>query len=353
MKLVLLYEEVYSYSYAVINKLENNYNHEVHLIHWGKNKFAKMHNDFYSPSYKVDLRGNRFFILLKKVRNINPDVIVIPGWNDKAYLAVALWARLKNIPVVCTLDTQYTASFKQVLARYLGFSFLKNIFYSHVWIPGHPQFYTSIMLGFKRNQIIYDLLSADSDIFQRISLPEKKIQTDKQINFLFVGRLEEEKGVGALISAWKKLSNANDQWSLTIVGSGSLIDDFIGLKNVACKGYLDPYEVSLLMRSMDCFILPSYNEPWGLVIHEAALSGLPIICTINCGASSSFVIDEYNGFLVNKGDVESLILAMNSYANLTSQDKVKYSQRSMELGGRVTSSTSAAQFNSMLLSLDV
>jgi len=350
LKLLLLYEEVYSYSYSVIGKLESLYNYKIHLVHWGVNESAKSHKNFYNPSYKVYIKSDNFLRLLNLARKINPDVVVIPGWNDKSYLGIALWARKNNKAVVCTLDTQYTKTLKQVLAKYLGFWIIRKLFYSHIWIPGYPQLYTACKLGFTSDEMIYDLLSADSEIFITPNPDLLESKSYQCINFLFVGRLEKEKGVETLISAWRVFSKGNKNYNLTIVGSGSLEGDISSLENISYKGYLDPCGVASLMRNMDCLILPSYSEPWALVIHEAVLSGMAIICTKECGASSFFVIDGYNGFLIDKRNEVSLELAMNSFVNLSIEEKRKFSQRSEKLGKKITTSTSAARFNSFFKS---
>ncbi len=57
-------------------------------------------------------------------------------------------------------------------------------------------------------------------------------------------------------------------------------------------------------------MLPSVYEPWGVVIAEAAATGLPVICTEACGASVEIVRTGYNGLVVPTADEGALFRAL-------------------------------------------
>ncbi|MCC7050352.1 MAG: glycosyltransferase, partial [Bacteroidia bacterium] len=61
-----------------------------------------------------------------------------------------------------------------------------------------------------------------------------------------------------------------------------------------------------IMQQADVFILPSLIEPWGVVVHEFAAAGFPIICSDKVGAASAFLISEKNGFLFKADDINEL-----------------------------------------------
>lgn len=343
MRILFLLADVFSYNFAVLDILNKTYNHEVNLIHWGKNSGSINHIKFYKPKYKIYVKPKKYKDLEDLTKNITPNIIIIAGWMDRNYLKIAYKYKKMGCKIVCAMDTKYDNNFKQILAStFYIFKIYKKLFFTKVWIPGYPQFETAIRFGFKRSEIIYGLLSADTNIFKNVT------RLKKNKSFLFVGRLEKEKGVDLLIDTWKKITINNPEWVLVIVGNGKLNTQLKSLNNVVLKGFLNPEEVANEMHKVDCLILPSFYEPWGLVLHEATLCGLPIICTCNCGASSSFVIDNYNGFIVDEKIENSLLHAMNKIIKISDTDFSKFSKCSLLLGNQMSSNISAAHLNASI-----
>jgi glycosyltransferase involved in cell wall biosynthesis len=55
-------------------------------------------------------------------------------------------------------------------------------------------------------------------------------------------------------------------------------------------------DVLKIVEDVDFFCLASRKEPWGVVIHEMAAAGLPLILSDTTGAGTEYLIDGYNGF---------------------------------------------------------
>jgi glycosyltransferase involved in cell wall biosynthesis len=79
---------------------------------------------------------------------------------------------------------------------------------------------------------------------------------------------------------------------------------------VTDRGFTQPSEQAKIFAEHGAFVLPSKFEPWGVVIAEAAASGLPLICTTACGAALDLVRPGVNGLLTEPGDVDGLARAM-------------------------------------------
>ena len=47
--------------------------------------------------------------------------------------------------------------------------------------------------------------------------------------------------------------------------------------NIENKGFIQPKYLNDLLLNSSALILPSRYEPWGVIVHEAAAAGLPII----------------------------------------------------------------------------
>ena len=78
---------------------------------------------------------------------------------------------------------------------------------------------------------------------------------------------------------------------LDLVGYGPLEDELRGLAKelgiltlVRFRGKFLQAELPAIYRSADAFILPSLVEPWGLVVNEAMLCGLPVRSRHNADA---------------------------------------------------------------------
>jgi glycosyltransferase involved in cell wall biosynthesis len=130
---------------------------------------------------------------------------------------------------------------------------------------------------------------------------------------LTVGHLKAVKNQGFLIQAFSKLPVDLDA-ALMILGTGPLEDELrrqaseLGLEDrVLFPGYaVDPWP---FYASADLFVLGSDEESFGNVLVEAQFAGLPIVSTINTGASEVLGGGEF-GTLVERGDVDGFARAM-------------------------------------------
>lgn len=101
-----------------------------------------------------------------------------------------------------------------------------------------------------------------------------RIEAEKNEGFLFVGRIGRDKGADLAIWAAEHSSQ-----KLTLAGTGELSSERNKTgQNVAFTGWLSPAQIANLARTSRALIVPSRMvEMFGLVIPEAAMSGLPVI----------------------------------------------------------------------------
>lgn len=71
-----------------------------------------------------------------------------------------------------------------------------------------------------------------------------------------------------------------------------------------------------LLSALDCFVLPSRHEPFGIVVLEAWAAGLPVIVS-DVGGLQRLVAHETDGLRFQSGDVEALAAAMLRLATET------------------------------------
>ncbi|MEK7637759.1 MAG: glycosyltransferase [Patescibacteria group bacterium] len=147
----------------------------------------------------------------------------------------------------------------------------------------------------------------------------------RQPNFrlITVGRLVPRKNVGAVIRALKALRPRWPALSLDIVGDGpererlqSLVAELNQSVAVTFHGQISEAEKWRLLGRADIFVMaPTVRthgadvEGLGLVYLEAAAAGLPVVAS-DTGGIADAVVDGKTGYLINPGDDQALIAAV-------------------------------------------
>lgn len=133
---------------------------------------------------------------------------------------------------------------------------------------------------------------------------------------VYVGRLVAHKGVDVLIKAVHQLRVEGYPVSLLVVGGGKASSTLRllakDMPEVRFAGPVEACETAKFYYAADVFVLPTYDDPWGLAINEAMACGLPVITTTAAGASTDLVTDN-NGMVVEPGDVAGLRCAIRKY----------------------------------------
>jgi len=348
MKILYLYAEVMGYTMATIRELAER-GIEVHVVHWDHKKKTP----YKAPVVPNVLLYNRSELSVKQIKslakNIAPSVTIVSGWMDRGYMSVAKQLRLEGLSVVVGFDDQWHGTPKQWLAVALGWVGFFSQFYSHAWVAGSYQFEYAHRLGFNKKNIVYDLYSADLRVFNQAY---KNSKEDKQRQyphrFLFVGRFEPVKGLNVLLQAWEQLGTKKGDWELHLIGNGSLKAQLDATAGVVIKDFMQPEQLMQEVATAGCFLLPSRGEPWGVVVHEFAASGLPIIVSDVVGASSAFLISGFNGFSFKVNDSKALADRMHLIINMTNQELYAMAVSSHSLSQRITPETSAGNLLSII-----
>lgn len=335
-KILFLHTELAGYFLACIDTLAKTFDAEVHVIKLPVNKEAPFVFAYENKVRFYDRADYTDKSLMALCTSISPDFIFCAGWIDKSYLRVCK-RFFRKIPTVIVLDNHWTGSLKQQVAALASPAFLLRRF-SHIWIPGFFQYEYARRLGFKRDAIITGMYSADVNKFHQYYLEFKdKKERDFPKRFLYVGRYIESKGVKELWDAFLEIQaeEGHTDWELWCAGTGHLEGVFPDHSKIKNFGFVQPPELQSLIEDAGVFVLPSHSDPWGVVVHEFAACGMPMICSNEVGAASTFLIHGYNGFSFKAKDKTALKKAMLRMMNQTKEEHLIMSERSLSLSNTI------------------
>lgn len=345
MNILILYAEVMPYNIPVFKELTQKGYH-VTAIQIDKKKLT--------PYTHTDTDGIQV-INLSTFSNYNdfanycyackPVLIMVSEVMEKWYWKItsSFHKKNKSLPIVLGSDAQWTGSRNNWIKK-MFFEVTYKKCFTHVLSAGLWQCIYAIKIGFKRDKIITPLYCADNELFHKVNLDHKREAYPKR--FIYTGRLVEVKGIKVMVEAWNTIPDKKG-WELTIIGNGELESFIKQYSGIDLKPFMSQAEICKIMENSGCALVPSLYEPWGLVIHEAAAAGLPIIVTKGCGAVNQFVINKHNGYLVDENDVASLRNAMIKIINSNETQLMSMAQNSRRLSYKIT----PADVSAALLSL--
>jgi glycosyltransferase involved in cell wall biosynthesis len=202
-----------------------------------------------------------------------------------------------------TMDNQWLGTFKQKVASLIGPVILTKLF-SSIWVPGEPQAEYAKKLGFKDEQIFTGFYVANSKHFSMEHINPEHVFTKR---FIYVGRYVEIKGITDMWQAFIELQEETpNEWEMLCIGAGPLYDKKIEHPGISHTGFVQPHELKQYMAEGGVFVLPSHFEPWGVVVHEFALAGFPMIVSDRVGAATQFVEDGKSGYIFRAKEVSEL-----------------------------------------------
>ncbi|MFM2303823.1 MAG: hypothetical protein RLZZ135_1233 [Cyanobacteriota bacterium] len=121
--------------------------------------------------------------------------------------------------------------------------------------------------------------------------------------FLYVGRIEERKGIHLLLQSCNILHKEGHKFSLLIIGRGPQrdeLEDYCHSQNlhdcVKWLGWVDYHQLGGYFRLADVLVFPSLEDIWGMVAPEAMAFGKPVLCSKWAG-SSELIAHGKSGFI--------------------------------------------------------
>lgn len=276
---------------------------------------------------EIDLRGHKMFNKygyinhgLIKVVNDN-DFIIIGGYDQPSYILVSIICKILNKPYILLYDgISYNKIYqKENIVKKLMKKIVVN---NSKAIMGNGQVsreYFSKNFNYSTKNIYNQYLTVDMSILNNLYINKESYRKEYRSKLgigneakvlVYSGRLVEIKNVEAVVEALAKI--ASPQIIFLITGGGELnkriIDaaDQRGVKLIITGFISKQEELFKHYFAGDAFILPSVDEPWGLVVNEAMAAGLPVIVSNICGCSLDLVEEGVNGYIIDPYNTEDI-----------------------------------------------
>lgn len=229
--------------------------------------------------------------VLKSISNLNYKYLVYPGWEIRELIPLMLTLKKSSNAIVIEssiLETKTTGivwTLKKLILNNMSLAFPSGELQGKILEKADYKGDVSITHG-------VGLINS----YQSLS----RQHNNRALKYLYVGRLSQEKNLTVLVEEFKK-----NKKELTIVGDGPLerVLREGTPQNIKFLGYVDNHKLRDIYLEHDVFILPSFSEPWGLVIDEALSYQLPVIVSSNVGCKDDLVITPKTGcvFDLNEG----------------------------------------------------
>jgi glycosyltransferase involved in cell wall biosynthesis len=267
---------------------------------------------------------------LVPLRRFSPHVVVAAGggvWSSPANIA-ALAARRRYGWAVVPWWNTFTRE-RRSLPRRLAEPWVRYFFRSGdaCLAGGSRHARDAIRLGAHPDRTVIAPLTA---LGPDPPLERTGLVVPGQPRYLFVGRFIERKGIDVLLVAFRHVGRGE----LWLAGDGphrSLLEgEAKGDPRIRFLGYADEGSLPDLYRQADVLVVPSFFEPWGLVVHEGLAYGLPVIATDQVAAADDLIDPGLNGYVVPAGSDAALASAMRSVAEWSPSHRREAAARTRE-----------------------
>jgi glycosyltransferase involved in cell wall biosynthesis len=255
-----------------------------------------------------------------------PEVFVFTGWCHPEFNRLAREVKQRGGMAVSMVDNCRKHNLRQAFGRFwFRLRFLPWL--DFVFVPGEDGRELMRYFGCSDDQVLTGLYGADPAIFT----PGPALSA-RPVDFLFVGQFIQRKGLQTLVEAIGRVRSLGIPCSVLCVGSGPMDGD-LQSANIPIRPACPAGQVAEHMRAAKFLVLPSVEDHWGVVVHEAALCGCGL--ALSSGVASRFdLLTASNGFLFRHSNAAELSERMIQALSSTEEWRAQALRTSVELAAR-------------------
>ena len=270
----------------------------------------------------------------KQFKKYQPAAIIVQSRDD--LIAATLTAKKMCIPVFWLDHMDFRSwvlqNVDQKYKNYIGKKILriaKNV-EKIIFISDYERKYFEDLISHTKIKKLKNLITIKNGAIDRYV--EFEAIKPSPHSLIYLGRLEEYKGIRELIAGFSQVAEKFPEAKLHIYGTGPLSDFCQKHSNsqIIYHGFTD--EPLKKIAESEIFILPSYIEGLSLSLIDATMLGKAIIAT-NIDGNPEVVEDQKNGLLIPAKDIDALAEAIEKLLSnpklvkeFSYQSRLKYLQ---------------------------
>jgi len=259
--------------------------------------------------------------LTRLVRRLRPNLVLVSGYNGIPYVTAMIVAMLAGIPFAFWVDQFNVGPPRRGSwpARIVRDAMRRIVFAqaAAVLVCGRPGRESALRAGCPEAKLVdfpyvVDIARIRGLAQASLGLAGWAPPAEPRGLILFSGRLIPRKGFDVLLEALVLL-RGTQAFSLVVEGDGPMRPRYeervaaLGLQDrVSFVGFRQMDEHASLLGAADIVVVPSTEDPWGLVVHEGMLMGKPVCASDAVGAAVDRIESGSNGFLFPSGDAHAL-----------------------------------------------
>jgi glycosyltransferase involved in cell wall biosynthesis len=270
--------------------------------------FTKKGFPYFFPIQELGCYRYNSFRMKKILDSIKPDIVHAQG-TENSYALSAIRSKYPHVisiqGLLKEINKYNQPSLRSRLKTWLEAEAIKK---GHHFIcrTNLDSFFVESLNPMAKIHIVYEAINP---VFYK-----NNWNVIDELSLLFVGSLQERKGIFILLKAMKLIKEMYQNVCLYIIGNGkkqyvNALKEYCNNNdlnnNINFLGYQTSEVIAKYHLKSQIFVCPSFIENSPNCIAEAMVSGLPIIAS-NVGGIPSMIIDGHTGYLVRSNDPNEL-----------------------------------------------
>ena len=315
--------------------VENGYDVDILLMMREQTDFYPVHpkikrhniDTFSHWAWKICEFNIKYLKFIPKIRNINAYIyhigvfLMLRNWMRKNHqnydIIISAWYKLSSFLALNKKASKKTIAWEHVTYETGGLLFKDTLRRYYKNLKGIVCINSPAIEHYKQYNKTYFIPNIIGEPFEN----QEKINFKDKENFIsFVGRLDREKNVIALLEIFKK-ANVSKDWKLQIIGDGNeknnlekFVEENQLQDRVIFYGTKTSEEILKLLRRSKIFGFTSLKEALPTVLVEAMFCSNAII-SYNCNYGPSDIVKNNSGFLIDVNNKEDFIQKLEMLTN--------------------------------------